>query len=63
MVFHASTNPLVLAENVTFTAAELVLEQRFVDYWTSFVMTGNPNSGVSAMSDELQHERMWLLKG
>jgi Carboxylesterase family len=46
MVFHASTNPAVLAENVTFSAAELVLEQRFVDYWTSFVITGNPNSGM-----------------
>lgn len=45
MVFHASTNPEVLAENITLSAAELVLEQRFVDYWTSFAITGNPNSG------------------
>jgi hypothetical protein len=46
MVFHASTNPVVLAENVFFTEDEVVLEQRFVDYWTSFAINGSPNSGA-----------------
>lgn len=45
MVFHSMTNPSVLAQNVTFTEDELVLSQRFVDYWANFIMTGTPNSG------------------
>lgn len=46
-VFHASTNPHLLAQNITFTPAELQLEQNFVDYWANFIMHGNPNAGAS----------------
>lgn len=46
-VFHSSTNPKILAENITFTSAELTLEQRFVDYWASFGIHGDPNVGNS----------------
>ena len=54
LVFHSSTNPKILAENVTFTPAEKVLEQSFVDYWTSFVIHGDPNVG-----NDQPHWPMW----
>ena len=44
MVFHSCSNPSVLEQNVFFTDAEAQMSQRFVDYWTTFVKTGNPNT-------------------
>jgi hypothetical protein len=43
MVFHASTNPAILAENITISPDEVAMEQRFTDYWSSFIINGNPN--------------------
>lgn len=31
--------------NATFTPAELVLSDSFINYWTSFVQYGDPNQG------------------
>lgn len=43
-VFHFTEvhNPQV---NLTMTPVEQALSQSFVDYWTSFVIHGNPNTG------------------
>ena len=48
MVFHSPSNPEVHVANITFTADEVVLSQRFVDYWAAFAITGNPNSDLQA---------------
>lgn len=41
MVFHNTVPSL----NASFDAAELVLADSFLDYWTSFVINGDPNVG------------------
>jgi len=41
-VFHNEVHQAGL--NVSFTPAERVLSQSFVDYWTTFAHTGNPNT-------------------
>lgn len=46
-VFHNEVHTAQL--NVSFTPAEKLLSQSFVDYWTSFAHSGDPNSGGTQM--------------
>lgn len=39
-------NPPIIKNYVNFTAAEVVLSDQMIKYWTNFAKTGNPNQGI-----------------